>query len=148
MEITEKLDKALKDAMRSGDEMRKRTVRLVRSSIKNDEVSKGRPLDESEIISIIQKEIKIRSESIEGAQQSGRTEMIKVYEAEVAVLQEFLPKQLSDDEIRQMTAEVISEVNATGMGDMGKVMKALLPKIQGRAPNDRVSQIVRSLLSS
>jgi uncharacterized protein len=148
MEITEKLDKALKDAMRSGDEMRKRTVRLVRSSIKNDEVSKGRPLDESEIISIIQKEIKIRSESIEGAQQSGRTEMIKVYEAEVAVLQEFLPKQLSDDEIRQMTAEVISEVNATGIGDMGKVMKALLPKIQGRAPNDRVSQIVRSLLSS
>jgi uncharacterized protein len=148
MDIKERLDLALKDAMRSGDEKRKNTVRMVRASVKNEEVNKGRSLDESEIIGIIQKEIKIRSESIDGARQGGRPEMVKDNQTEVAILQEFLPKQLADDEIRRMASEVITQTGAAGISDMGKVMKVLLPQIQGRAPNDRVSQIVRIQLSS
>jgi uncharacterized protein len=146
MDIKERLDSALKDAMRSGDEARKQTIRMVRSSVKNEEVNKGRPLDESEVISVIQKEVKIRTESIEGARQGGRPEMIQNYEMEVEILQGFLPIQLSDDEIRQLTSVAIAEVGAKSIGDMGKVMKLLLPQIQGRAPNDRVSQIVRDQL--
>jgi uncharacterized protein len=148
MDIKERLDLALKNAMRSGDEKRKSTVRMVRASVKNEEVNKGRSLDESEVIGIIQKEIKIRAESIDGARQGGRPEMVKDNEIEVAILQEFLPKQLSDDEIRQMASEAITRAGANGISDMGKVMKVLLPQIQGRAPNERVSQIVRSQLSS
>jgi uncharacterized protein len=148
MDMKERLDSALKDAMRSGDETRKRTIRMVRSSIKNEEINRSRPLEESEVVGIIQKEIKIRTESIDGARQAGRAEMVVGYESEIAILQDFLPKQLSDAEISQMTSAAISEVGASGIGDMGKVMKVLLPQIQGRAPNDRVSQIVRKQLST
>jgi uncharacterized protein len=147
MDTKERLDLVLKDAMRSGDEMRKQTVRMVRASIKNEEVSKSRLLEETEVIGIIQKEIKIRSESIEGARQGGRSELIKHYEAEVAILEEFLPRQLSDDEIRKLASAAIAQIGAVGIGDIGKVMKILLPQIQGRAPNERVSQIVRSQLT-
>jgi uncharacterized protein len=146
MDIKERLDSALKDAMRSGDDACKQTIRMIRSSVKNEEVNKGRPLDASEVISVIQKEVKIRTESIEGARQGGRPDMVQNYEKEVEILQGFLPKQLSDDEIRQLTAVAIAEVGANSIGDMGKVMKILLPQIQGRAPNDRVSQIVREQL--
>jgi uncharacterized protein len=148
MDTKDRLDSALKDAMRSGDEVRKRTIRMVRSSIKNEEVSKGRPLNDAEVTAVIQKEIKIRTESIEGAQKGGRPEMVKDYETEVIILQDYLPKQLSDAEIHQLTSAAIAEVGASGIGDMGKVMKVILPKIQGRAPNDRVSQVVREQLST
>jgi uncharacterized protein len=148
MDIKERLDSALKDAMRSGDDVRKRTIRMVRSSVKNEEVNKGRSLSEAEVIAVVQKEIKIRTESIEGARQGGRPEMIQDYEAEVSILQDFLPKQLSDDEIRQMASAAIAETGAIGAADMGKVMKVLLPQIQGRAPNDRVSKVVREQLST
>lgn len=128
--------------------MRKRAVRMVRASIKNEEINKGRLLNESEIVGIIQKEIKIRTESIEGARQGGRIDLVKENEAEVAILQDFLPRQLSDDEIRQIVQAAISEIGASGISDMGKVMKTVLPQILGRAPNDRVSQMVRNQLSA
>jgi len=147
MGIIEKLDFALKEAMRSGDETRKKTVRMVRASIKNEEINKRRSLDESEIIAVIQKEIKIRVESIEGARQGGRMDMVKANEEEIEILQEFLPRQLTDDEIHEIVLAAITQAGASGIGDMGKVMKIILPQIQGRAPNDRVSQIVRSQLT-
>ncbi|MEN4100340.1 MAG: GatB/YqeY domain-containing protein [Anaerolineaceae bacterium] len=148
MNTIDKLDSALKIAMRTGDELRKRTVRMVKASIKNEEINKGRLLDETEVLGIIQKEIKIRAESIEGARQGGRMDLIKDNEAEAAILREFLPGQISDDELRQIVQAAISQVGASGISDMGKVMKSVLPQIQGRAPNDRVSQMVRSQLSA
>lgn len=148
MNTIDKLDSALKIAMRTGDELRKRTVRMVKASIKNEEINKGRLLDETEVLGIIQKEIKIRAESIEGARQGGRLDIIKDNEAEAAILREFLPGQMSDDELRQIVQAAISQVGASGISDMGKVMKSVLPQIQGRAPNDRVSQMVRSQLSA
>jgi uncharacterized protein YqeY len=148
MNTIDKLDSALKIAMRTGDELRKRTVRMVKASIKNEEINKGRLLDETEVLGIIQKEIKIRAESIEGARQGGRMDLIKDNEAEAAILREFLPGQISDDELRQIVQAAISQIGASGISDMGKVMKSVLPQIQGRAPNDRVSQMVRSQLSA
>ncbi len=148
MDTKQKLDQALKDALRSGNEPMKRTVRLVRSSIKLDEVSRGRELDEAEVIAVIQKEIKIHQESLEEARKGNRADLVKDNETDIEILEDFLPKQLTDEELQEMASAAVAEVGANSMSDMGKVMKALLPQIQGRAANDRVSLAVRKVLNS
>jgi Uncharacterized conserved protein len=147
MDTKEKLQSELKEALRSGNNVRKTTIRMALSSIKLAEVEKGSALDEATLISIIQKEIKIRQEALQDALKADRMDLIDANKAEINVLESFLPKQLSDDELRKMIIEVISEVQATTPTDMGKVMKSLLPRIQGRAPNDQVSRLVRELLT-
>jgi Uncharacterized conserved protein len=147
MDTKEKLQSELKEALRSGNNVRKTTIRMALSSIKLAEVEKGSALDEATLISIIQKEIKIRQEALQDALKADRMDLIDANKAEINVLESFLPKQLSDDELRKMIIEVISEVQATTPTDMGKVMKLLLPRIQGRAPNDQVSRLVRELLT-
>jgi uncharacterized protein YqeY len=147
MDTKEKLQSELKEALRSGNNVRKTTIRMALSSIKLAEVEKGSSLDEPGLISIIQKEIKIRQEAIQDAQKADRRDLIDSNKAEINVLESFLPKQLSEDELREMTIEVISEVQATTPAGMGKVMKSLLPRVQGRAPNDQVSRLVRQLLT-
>lgn len=148
MDIKQKLDQALKEALRSNNEATKRTVRLVRSGVQMEEVNKGRALDEAEVIAVIQKEIKIRQESLDEARKGNRAELAQESQAEIEILQSFLPKQLTDAEIQEAVAEVIAQVGAKSMADMGKVMKELLPRIQGRASNERVSQAVRKALTS
>jgi uncharacterized protein YqeY len=147
MDTKEKLQSDLKEALRSGNNVRKTTIRMVLSSIKLAEVEKGSTLDEPVLISIIQKEIKIRQEAIQDAQRANRQDLIDSNKAEINVLESFLPKQLSEDELKDMTIEVMSEVQATTPAEMGKVMKSLLPRVQGRAPNDQVSRLVRELLT-
>ncbi|MDR3574960.1 MAG: GatB/YqeY domain-containing protein [Anaerolineaceae bacterium] len=147
MNLKEKLQTELKEALRSGDNVRKNTIRMAMSSIKLAEVEKGSELDEQGFISIIQKEIKIRQEAIQDAQKAGRTDLLANNQDEVKILESFLPKQLSEDEIKEMTMSVIAEVQAVSPTDMGRVMKTLLPRVQGRAPNDQVSRIVRQLLT-
>jgi len=148
MDTKQKLDQALKDGLRSANEPLKRTVRLVRSSIKLEEVNKSHELDEAEVITVIQKEIKIHQESLEEARKGNRPDLVADNEAEIKILEDFLPKQLTDTELQEMASAVVTEVGAKSMADMGKVMKALLPQIQGRAANDRVSQAVRKVLNS
>jgi uncharacterized protein YqeY len=148
METRQKLDAALKDAMRSGDEMRKQSVRMVLSAIKLNEVEKGSALDESAVIAIIQKEIKARSEAMQDANKAGRSDLADKAQAETAFLESFLPKQLTAEELAELVRAAIQEVNATGPGDMGKVMKVVVPKVQGRAAGNQVSEAVRKLLQS
>jgi uncharacterized protein YqeY len=147
MNIRDRLDQSFKAALRSNDQTQKRIIRLIRSSIQLEEVSKGRPLTDDEIISVIQKEVKIRQETAEGAQQAGRAETVQQATEEIGLLEEYLPKQLTDDELRQLAADTIQEVQAESMADMGKVMKNLLPRVQGKAANDRVSLTVRQMLT-
>jgi uncharacterized protein YqeY len=148
MNMKETLQSDLKDAMRSADDVKKRTIRMVLTNIKLQEVEKGNSLDEIGVIGVVQKEIKQREEAIHDATKANRPDLIKNNEAEVLVLKKYLPKQLSEDEIKQMAKAVIDEVQAKIQADTGKVMKALIPKVQGRAPNDQISQIVRQLLSN
>lgn len=148
MGIKQDIEKALKEAMRAGDEARKKTFRLILSSVKLAEVETGRELDDPAMLAVIQKEIKIRRESIEGAQQANRPDLIQETDEELAILEEFLPKQLSDGELTELALAAIQETNATNLADTGKVMKALMPKIQGRASGDRVSQVVRTVLQN
>lgn len=148
METKQNLENALRDAMRAHDEARKRTFRTALSAIKLAEVEKGGALDEIAVVGMLQKEVKSRRETINDAQKAGRPDLIALAEEEISILEGFLPQPLTDDELRAAAQAVIAEVNASAPNDMGKVMKELLPRLQGRAANDRVSKMVRELLQS
>lgn len=147
MSVKEQLQKALTQAMRRQDTLRKRVLRLALSAIKLAEVEKGRPLTDTEAWAVLQKEVKARHETIEGAEQAGRQDLIDEARAEITVLEEFLPTPLTPEELEALAREVIAEVGAASPKDMGKVMKPLLAKVQGRASGSEVSQVVRRLLA-
>jgi uncharacterized protein len=146
MTLKEQLEAELFNAMRKKDEIRKRTIRMAISSIKLAEVEQRKPLDDQSIVAALYKEVKIRKEKIEDAIKGNRELIVKEAEDEIAVLQEFLPKMMGDSELVQLAKTVIQEVNAQGMKDMGNVMKVMMEKTKGQAPNDAISRVVRELL--
>jgi hypothetical protein len=147
MDIKTQLNESMKDAMRSGDTVRRTTVRMALAAIKQAEVDKRTELDELTVIALLQKEIKNRKEAIEEAKTAGRDDLIGDNEAEIAVLEEFLPEAMSTDELREIVSAAIAETGAASMADMGKVMKVALEKVAGRAPGSEVSAIVREQLA-
>jgi len=140
------LETALKEGLRSGDELLKNTVRMVLSSIKLMEIEKGTPLDETGIASVLQKEVKSRRESIVDAQRANRPDLVASAEAEIAILESFLPKAMASEELETLARQAVQEVGATSLREMGQVMKVLIPRLQGRASGDQASQAVRKLL--
>ena len=146
MDLKTQLNDSVKDAMRSGDEVRKRTLRMVLAAVKQAEVDKRITLDDMAVISILQKEIKNRREALEEAQKAGRADLASDNEAEIAVLETFLPRAMPADELRALVQAAITETGAASMTDMGKVMKAVMPRVAGRAPNDMISSMVRESL--
>lgn len=143
------LELALKDALRAGDNVRKGTIRMVIAAIKLAEAEKkGTTLDENAVHAVVQKEIKARREAIADAERLNRDDLIAEANAEIAVLESFLPKQLSSAELEVLARAAIAEVGATSPKEMGQVMKALMPHIQGRAAGNQVSQAVQKLLSA
>ncbi|MBI3163025.1 MAG: GatB/YqeY domain-containing protein [Chloroflexi bacterium] len=147
MDTKTQLNEALKDAMKSGDEVRKRTVRMVLAAVKQVEVDKQSALDELAVTGLIQKEIKNRREAVEEAKKAERSDLIEANEAEIKVLEVFLPKAMPDDELRALVQAAIAETGAAAPSDMGKVMKIVMPTVAGRAPNDRISSMVKELLA-
>lgn len=140
------LENDLKEAMRARDETRKSTLRLVLTAIKLGEVDKGAPLDEAEILTLLQKELKMRQETITEAERAGRDQIVMDTHAEIEVLQAYLPTPLTPDELEALARSVIAEMGATTMADMGAVMKALTARLQGRASGKDASETVRRLL--
>jgi uncharacterized protein len=147
MDKKTEIENALKDAMRAGDDLRKRTLRMVIAAIRNAEVDKGAALDDAAVIAILQKEIKSRLESIEDARRAHRPDLEASSQAEIEVLKGFLPQPLSADELDVMAGQAIAECGASSIREMGQVMKVLVPRLQGRATGDQASQAVRKLLS-
>ena len=148
MEIQKRIEKDFKIALKTGDEVSKRALRMVKASIKLVEIKKGRPLYEDEIQAILQKEIKSLRETISDAEKAGRDDLIAGTEPEIEILEKYTPQPLSDGEIDEMAKEAIAEVEATSPQEMGKVMKVLMPRVKGRAEGSKVSAAVRKLLSS
>lgn len=148
MSIKTQLNDSMKEAMKSGNEVRKRTVRMVLAAIKQAEVDKRVELDDTAVMNILQKEVKNRRESLEEAKKANRTDLVEANEAEIHILQAFLPKAMPAEELRALVQAAIAETGASSPSDMGKVMKALMPKVAGRAPNDMVSAAVRELLQT
>jgi uncharacterized protein YqeY len=146
MSIKSELNESLKDAMKSGDEVRKRTVRMALAGIKQVEIDRRTELDDAAVVSLLQKEVKNRRESLEEARKANRLDLVQANEAEIDVLQAFLPKAMPAEELRSLVEAAIAETGASAPGDMGKVMKAVMPQVAGRAPNDMVSATVRELL--
>jgi uncharacterized protein YqeY len=146
MDMKTELSNAVKEAMKSGDEVRKRTIRMVLAAIKQVEVDRRINLDDPAVLAILQKEIKLRKEALDEAKRANRADLAEDAQAEIDVLTVFLPKGLSAEELHTLVQEAIVETQASAPADMGKVMKNLLPKIAGRAPGDQVSAMVRELL--
>lgn len=147
MDTKTKLNEAMKNAMKSGDEVGKRTIRMVIAAIKQAEVDRQTTLDDLTVTSLIQKEVKNRREAIEEAKKANRPDLISGNEDEIKVLEEFLPKAMPAEELRALVEAAIAEAGAFAPGDMGKVMKIVMPKVAGRAPNDTISATVKELLT-
>jgi len=146
MTTTAQLESDLKDAMRANDDLRKRTLRMALSAIQYAEVEGGAALDEKAILAILQKEVKMRQEAIAEAQHANRPDLEEASKAEITVLAPYLPKSFSPEELEAYAKQAIAEVGATSPQEMGKVMKVLMPRLQGRATGDQASQVVRRLL--
>jgi uncharacterized protein YqeY len=146
MDTKEKLETALKEAMKAGDDVRKRTVRMALAAIRQAEIDRQVKLDEAAALSIIQREIKTRKESVEEARRANRPDMMAATQAEIVVLQTYLPQAMGADELKALVEAAIAEAGATSSADKGKVMKLLMPRVAGRAPGDQVSAAVRQLL--
>jgi len=146
MTLKDQLNESMKDAMKSGDEVRKRTVRMALAAVKQAEVDNLVVLDDLAVTNLLQKEIKNRRESLEEAKKASRADLVEANEAEIKVLEVFLPKAMPAEELRALVQSAITETGAASPADMGKVMKIVMAKVAGRAPNDVVSTTVRELL--
>ncbi len=142
------LESQLKSAIRDGDDLHKRTLRLVLSEWKLAEVERGSELDESAALALLQKQAKTRRETIADAERAGRPDIMESTQAELGYLESFLPQPLSQSELEQMARESIQETGATDPAQMGLVMKDLMPRLEGRAEGKQASEVVRNLLSS
>jgi uncharacterized protein YqeY len=137
----------LKQAMKKGDKMRQSVIRLTRAEIQNAEKAQGKPLDDSGVIDVLAKEAKKRRESIAEFSKTDRQDLVAKEEAELAILLEYLPPQLSREEIVAVARSIIEELGAQGPGDKGMVMGKLMPQLKGKAEGRLVSEVVAELLA-
>jgi uncharacterized protein YqeY len=146
--LKQKLTDDLKQAMRNGDKVRRSVIRLVMAAIKNAEIARQATLENTDILGIIAKEVRQRQESIEAFRQGNRQDLVAQEEAELTVLKEYLPRQMTREEIIAAARQVIAEVGAQEPGDKGKVMPKLIAQLKGRADGREINAIVTELLSS
>jgi hypothetical protein len=148
MSLKDQLADDLKDAIRQRDEPRKIAIRMAIWAIKNAEVEKGAALGDADVLSILGREAKRRRESIAEFGKAGRQDLVDKEQAELNVLQAYLPAQMGHDEIAQAAREVIAELGAAGPGDKGKVMPVLIGRLAGRAEGREINEVVTELLAS
>lgn len=146
MSFLEKLDEDLKKALKESDKLRLSVLRMAKAAIKNQQIDKGRILSDEEVISILTTMSKQRRESIEQFSKGGRTELAEQETQELSILQSYMPKQLSNDEVESIIVQAINESSAKSEADMGKVMKILMPRVKGIADGKWVNNRVRELL--
>jgi len=147
-DLKQKLTDDLKQAMRAGDKVRRSVIRLAMAAIKNVEIARHATLDDTDILGVIAKEARQRQESIDAFKQGNRPDLVAQEEAELAVLKEYLPRQMTREEIIAAARQVIAEVGAQGPGDKGKVMPQLIAQLKGKADGREINAIVTELLSS
>ncbi|MEJ2634829.1 MAG: GatB/YqeY domain-containing protein [Calditrichia bacterium] len=148
MSIQEKLVEDMKAAMKSGDKVRLETVRGLRSQLRNAEIDKVGNLSEEEEIQVLMTAAKRRKESIEQFRAGNREERAAQEEKELAIIQEYLPRQMDEAEISRLVDQVVQDIQATSPRDMGKVMGKLMPQVKGRADGKLVQQIVQQKLNA
>lgn len=147
MSLIEEIEGELRDAMRARDAERRDALRLILNALKVSEKELRRPLSEEEELQVLQRERKRRVEAADAFRAGGREEQAAAEERELEILEEFMPEPLSEDEIEEIVNDVIAEVGATSMADLGRVMADVMPQVAGRADGSQVSQIVREKLA-
>ena len=145
-DLEKRITEDMKQAMKAGDTVKRDTLRMLLSSVKNAAGAKLAPLDEGEVLSVISKDVKRHQESIDAFKKGSRADLVAKEEAEMAILQTYLPKQMSHEEIVEAVKEVIGAVGAAGPGDKGKVMQQLMPKLKGKADGKAINDVVTELL--
>ena len=147
MGLEDRLMADLKDAMRSRQEIRVSAIRMARSALAYEAVEKRRPLEESEVVSVISRQIKQRRDSIEAYSKGNRPDLVAREQEELDILLSYLPQQMSREEITEAARSAIQDAGASGPGDFGKVMSRLAPALKGRADGRIIGEVVRELLS-
>ena len=146
--LRQKLSDDLKQAMRGGDNVRRSVIRLLLAAVRNAEIARRTALEDADILGIIAKEVRQRHESIEAFKQGNRQDLVTREEAELAILKEYLPQQVTREEIVTAARRVIEEVGAQGPGDKGKVMPKIISQLKGRADGREINAVVTELLQS
>jgi uncharacterized protein YqeY len=144
--LKQKLQENLKQAMRNRDRLRSSVIRLIMAGIKNAEIAKREVLDDADILGIITKEVRQRKESILAFRQGNRQDLVDIEEAEMAILAEYLPEQMSREDIIAAVGNVIKEIGAQGLQDKGKVMARLMPQLKGKADGRDINAVATELL--
>lgn len=145
--ISERIETDLTAAMKNGDSLVRDTMRMLKTAIKNKEVEKMGKLSDEEVVAVLRKEAKSRQEAIDQYRSAGRTEQAAKETKEKQLIEQYLPALLSDEELEKIIVETIKTVGATSVGDLGKVMGAMMPKVQGKADGSKVSALARQHLS-
>ena len=148
MSLKNQIDNDLKEAMRSRDKFRTQTLRSLKSAIRYAEIEVNTELDDQALLAVIAKQAKQRRDSIAEFKKGGRTDLVEKETAELTILENYLPAQMSEEEIREKVQTVIAELDVTNMKGMGQVMKRVMADLKDRADGKVVNQIVRQLLSS
>jgi hypothetical protein len=148
MDINKKINEEMVSAAKAKDKIRLSAVRMIKTALHNKEIELMRPLNETEIMQLLSVMVKQRKDSIEQFAKGGRTDLVEKEEAELKVVQEFLPAQMADEEVENLIKKAIAEAGAVSAKDMGKVMKILMPQITGRADGKAAGEKVKALLSS
>ncbi|GKX30097.1 aspartyl-tRNA amidotransferase subunit B [Vallitalea longa] len=146
MSLKVQLLQDMKSAMKEKDTLRKNTIQLVRSAILQEEKDNHVELSDDDIIKIISSQVKKRKSSLPEYEKSGRTDLVDDLKVEIKILMSYLPEQLTEEELISIVKQTIEEVDASSMKDMGKIMSAIIPKVQGRADNKKISEIIRNIL--
>jgi len=146
MNLSERLNDDMKQAMRSQEKFKLTTIRMIRASIKNLEIDLKRSLDDNEVLDILSREIKQRKDSLQEFEKAGRDDLAKDIAAEIDIISVYLPAQLTEEEIKVIVQQTLQETGASSKAEMGKVMTALMPKVKGRADGKLVNTLVQQFL--
>lgn len=146
MSLSDRLNEDMKQAMKSQDKFKLSVIRMVRSTIKNSEIDLKRALDDNEVLDVLTREIKQRKDSLQEFTKAGRDDLAENLKAELVILAEYMPQQLSEEEVKAIVQQTIEQIGASSKADMGKVMTALMPQVKGRADGKLINQLVQQLL--
>lgn len=146
MNLSERLNEDMKQAMKSQDKFKLSTIRMIRATIKNLEIDLKRTLNDNEVLDILSREIKQRKDALQEFEKAGREDLASNVKAEAEIIAGYLPEQLTEEEIKVIVQQTIQETGASSKADIGKVMSALMPKVKGRADGKLVNQAVQQQL--
>ncbi|HET7628415.1 MAG TPA: GatB/YqeY domain-containing protein [Bacillales bacterium] len=147
MSLKDRLTEDLKQAMKAKEKKKLSTLRMIRSSLQNEQIKLGRALSEDEEITVLSRELKQRKDSLQEYEKAGREDLAEGERADIAVIQAYLPEPLSEEDLERIVDEAIAETGAEEKGDMGKVMSVVMPRVKGKADGSHVNRLVQQKLS-